>query len=106
MMSIFQIFDLFWVGCISPTALAAVTASTTWQALIMALVMGVALAAVGLAFLQVTFAELWAIILVPILNSLFRGAGNAKEVLTMLAMANPLVRAHWFRRGRWEEKEV
>jgi putative MATE family efflux protein len=147
MMSVFQLFDLYWIGRISPAALAAVTVSTTlrwsvsalsmglgvgglavvarrigegdvraanhatWQVVIMALSTAVTLSVVGLAlmepllrlcgagddvmplglaFLRVTFAGLWAIILVPILNSLLRGAGNASEALYVLAVANGL----------------
>jgi putative MATE family efflux protein len=147
MMSLFQLFDLLWVGRISPAALAAVTVSTTvrwcisalsmglgvgglavvarrigegderaanhatWQVVIVALSVAVSLAAaglvlmepllrlcgagedvmpLGLSFLRVTFAGLWAIILVPILNSLLRGAGNASEALSVLAVANGL----------------
>jgi putative MATE family efflux protein len=83
----------------------------TWQVVIVALSVAVLLAAVGLAsmepllrlcgagedvmplglsFLRVTFAGLWAIILVPILNSLLRGAGNAREAFSVLALANGL----------------
>jgi putative MATE family efflux protein len=147
MMSVFQLFDLYWIGRISPGALAAVTVSTTlrwcvsalsmglgvgglavvarrigegdeqaanhatWQVLIMSFAIAMLLVAVGLAsmepllrlcgaeedviplglaFLTVTFAGLWAIVLVPIVNSLLRGAGNATQALTVLAVANGL----------------
>ena len=40
MMSIFQLFDLYWIGRISPEALAAVTVSTTLRWSVSALSMG------------------------------------------------------------------
>lgn len=44
----------------------------------------------GLAFLHITFAGLLAIILVPTINSVFRGAGNATTAMWVLAFANGL----------------
>ena len=44
----------------------------------------------GLAFLRITFAGLLAIILVPTINSVLRGAGNATTAMWILAFANGL----------------
>ena len=44
----------------------------------------------GLAFLHITFAGLLAIILVPTINSVLRGAGNATTAMWVLAFANGL----------------
>lgn len=44
----------------------------------------------GVAFLRITFAGLLAIILVPTINSVFRGAGNATTAMWVLAFTNGL----------------
>ncbi|HAL61089.1 MAG TPA: MATE family efflux transporter [Chloroflexi bacterium] len=44
----------------------------------------------GVAFLRITFAGLVAIILVPTINSVLRGAGNATTAMWVLAFANGL----------------
>lgn len=44
----------------------------------------------GLEFLRVTYLGMWAIVMVPIINSLFRGAGDANLALWALTFANVL----------------
>ncbi|NOZ05805.1 MAG: MATE family efflux transporter [Chloroflexi bacterium] len=44
----------------------------------------------GVDFLRVTYLGMWAIVMVPIINSLYRGAGDARIALGVLAFANVL----------------
>ncbi len=147
MPGIFQIVDIFWVGKISPEAVAAVSISGTlrWainslamglgiggmavvarrmgeknraaanhatlQTIVLAIIVSLVLSLVGftlakpmllllgaeaeviplgVTFLHITFAGLLGIILVPIINSVFRGAGNATTAMWALASTTGL----------------
>jgi putative MATE family efflux protein len=70
--------------------LLAVLGLVTMRPMLQILGAGPDVLPLGLEFLRVTYLGMWAIVMVPIVNSLFRGAGDANIALGVLALANAL----------------